>query len=97
MLSALVLLLVLLISSALASQGPNALHDAVVGDDLDALQAALKAGASTEDRDALGYTVLMRAADDGAIDAAKELLAAGALTQQEYEGKRDEIMEEVGL
>ena len=27
----------------------------------------------------------------------KELLAAGALTQQEYEGKRDEIMEEVGL
>ena len=37
-------------------------------DDLDALQAALKAGASrAEDRDALGYTVLMRAADDGAI------------------------------
>ena len=27
----------------------------------------------------------------------KELLAAGAPTQQEYEGKRDEIMEEVGL
>ena len=27
----------------------------------------------------------------------KKLLAAGALTQQEYEGKRDEIMEEVGL
>jgi hypothetical protein len=27
----------------------------------------------------------------------KKLLDAGALTQQEYEGKRDEIMEEVGL
>ena len=69
----------LFISTLAASSGPNALHDAVVNDDLEALQAAIKSGASPEDRDALGYTVLMRAADDGALDAARLLLAAGVL------------------
>ena len=62
-----------------ASSVPNALHDAVISDDLEALQAAIKSGASPEDRDALGYTVLMRAADDGALDAARMLVAAGVL------------------
>ena len=60
-----------------ASSVPNALHEAVVSDDLEALQAAIKSGASPEDRDALGYTVLMRAADDGALDAARMLVEAG--------------------
>jgi hypothetical protein len=60
-----------------ASSVPNALHEAVVSDDLEALQAAIKSGASPEDRDALGYTVLMRAADDGALDAARILVEAG--------------------
>ena len=68
---------VLFITTLAASSVPNALHDAVVSDDLEALQAAIKSGASPEDRDALGYTVLMRAADDGALDAARMLVAAG--------------------
>ena len=68
---------VLFITTLAASSVPNALHDAVVSDDLEALQAAIKSGASPEDRDALGYTVLMRAADDGALDATRMLIAAG--------------------
>ena len=67
----------LFITTLAASSVPNALHDAVVSDDLEALQAAIKSGASPEDRDALGYTVLMRAADDGALDATRMLIAAG--------------------
>ena len=69
----------LFITTLVVSSVPNALHDAVVSDDLEALQAAIKSGASPEDQDPLGYTVLMRAADDGALDAAKMLLAAGVL------------------
>ena len=45
------------------------MHDTLVAGDLDGVRSALAKGADPEGRDALGYTALMRAADDATTAA----------------------------
>ena len=73
-----------LAASLLAAEhpGPNPLHDAVIAESMDKLKDLLAAGGhDLEKRDALGYTSLMRAADEGISEAVRLLIAAGASVQ----------------
>jgi ankyrin repeat protein len=72
------LLLLAVAAVANGDPGSEALHAAVVQSDPLGVIAALDAGASLSARDALGYTPLHRAADDGDLEMVGLLLERGA-------------------
>ena len=61
-----------------AKPSTSSLHDTLVAGDLDGVRSALAKGADPEGRDALGYTALMRAAEDALPEGVHMLLEAGA-------------------